>query len=317
MDLEMVFNELSIDTPAENIHEARQWMAGFINTIRSASVAGVNRVLRTHIDVNNTLLTLEYPLARWRNDGDVDLEARRYFRSLISQYPPLDDLPEIKNDMLAQDFFYQDRRSYGFGIAYLLENLSISLPSSEDWEVHMIDIQTQLLDDIEDLVSQSVQIPHASNSFHIDELAGWIENRLKAGVQNGEDLWNRREELFSNLIFCNHVAKQILTLQPGDPLFRQLVKRLFELQTYCSAWNEGAFAPDQLPFKATVESESTMQQYSKERTFNCHGENEITFTWHGRMTPGAWRIYFDPTIGPGMMLIGYIGPKLPSVKYSA
>ena len=217
--------------------------------------------------------------------------------------------------MLAQDFFYQDRRSYGFGIAYLLQSLSISLPSSEDWEVHMIDIQTQWLDNIEDLVSQGVQIPHASNSFHIDELAGWIENRLKAGVQNGEDLWNRREELFSNLIFCNHVAKQIFPLQPGDPLFRQVVKRLFELQTYCSAWNEGAFTPDQLPFKATVESESTMQQYSKERTFSCHGENEITFTWHGRMTPGAWRIYFDPTIGPGMMQIGYIGPKLSTDKH--
>ena len=315
MDLEMVFNELSIDTPAKDVQEARQWMVGFINTIRSASVAGVNRVLRTHIDVNNTLLTFEYPLARWRNDVEVDLEARWYFRSLISQYPPLDDLPEIKNDMLAQDFFCQGRRSYGFGIAYLLESLSISLPSSKDWEVNMIDIKTQWLDDIGDLMSQCVQIPHASNPFHVDELAEWIQNRLKAGVQNGEDLWNRREELFSNLIFCNHVAKQILPLQPGDPLFRQTVKRLFELQTYCSAWNEGAFTPDNLPFKATVESESTMQKYSKERTFNCHGENEITFTWHGRMTPGAWRIYFDPTIGPGMMQIGYIGPKLSTVKY--
>lgn len=315
MDLEMVFNELSIDTPAENIQEARQWMAGFIDTIRSASVAGVNRVLRTHIDVNNTLLALEYPLARWRNDGDVDLEVIRYFRSLTSKYPPLEDLPEIKNDMLAQDFFYQDRQSYGFGIAYLLESLSISLPSSADWNANMIDIQTQWLDDNGELVSKDIQIPHASNSLHIDELAGWIEDRLKVSVRNGEDLWNRREELFSNLIFCNHVVKRILPLQSGDPLFRQIVKRLYELQTYCSAWNEGAFAPDQLRFKATVESESTMRNYSKERTFNCQDGNEITFTWHGRMTPGAWRIYFDPTIGPGMMQIGYIGPKLPTVKY--
>jgi len=315
MDLEMVFNELSIDTPAENIQEARKWMADFIDTIRSASVAGVNRVLRTHIDVNNTLLALEYPLARWRNDGDVDLEARRYFRSLISQYPPLDDLPEIKNDMLAQDFFCQSRQSYGFGIAYLLESLSISLPSSTDWDAYMIDIQTQWLDDCGDLVSQGAQIPHASNSFHIDELAGWIEDRLKSGVQNGEDLWNRREELFPDLIFCNHVEKQILHLQSGDPLFRQIVKRLFELQTYCSAWHEGAFASDPLPFKATVESEPTLQKYHKERTFTCQDENEIIFSWHGRMTPGAWRIYFDPTIGPGMMQIGYIGPKLPTVNY--
>jgi len=315
MDLEMVFNELSIDTPAENIQEARQWMAGFINTIRSASVAGVNRVLRTHIDVNNTLLTLEYPLARWRNDGGVDLEARRYFRSLISQYPPLDDLPEIKNDMLAQDFFYQDRLSYGFGIAYFLESLSISLPSLGDWDINMIEVQTHWLDESGDLMANEVQIPHASNPLHIDELAGWITERIETGIQNGDDLWRRRGELFPNLIFCDHIAEQILPLQHGNPLFRQIVKRLFELQTYCSAWLEGPFSPEQLPFKATVESEPTMQKYRNERIFTCPDGNEITFTWHGRMTPGAWRIYFDIGIGPGMMHVGYIGPKLPTVKY--
>ena len=315
MDLEMVFNELSIDTPAENIQEARQWMTKFINTIRAASFAGVNRVLRTHIDVNNTLLAFEYPLARWRNDGDVDLEARRYFRSLISQYPPLEDLPEIKNDMLSQDFFYQDRRAYGFGIAYLLESLSISLPSSEDWEVHLIDIQTQWLDNNGVLASQDLQIPHASNSIHIDKLEGWIENRLKTGAQNGEDLWNRREKLFPNLLFCDHIEKQIQPLKHGSPIFRQIIKRLFELQSYCINWNKGAFSPDQLSFKATVESEPTLKKYSKERTYTCQGGNEVTFTWHGRITPGEWRIYFDPTVGPGMMRIGYIGPKLPTVKY--
>jgi hypothetical protein len=104
-------------------------------------------------------------------------------------------------------------------------------------------------------------------------------------------------------------------LQHGNPLFRQIVKRLFELQAYCSKWHKGAFAPDRLPFKATVESESTLQKYKKERTFICQDRDEITFTWHGRMTPEAWRIYFDPSIGPGMMQIGYIGPKLPTVNY--
>ncbi len=315
MDLEMVFNELSVDTPATNIWEAQQWMAGFIDTILSASAAGVNRVLRTHIDINNTLLAPEYPLSRWRNDSNVDLEARRYFRSLVSKYPPLDDLPEISNDMLSQDFFHQGRRAYGLGIAYLLENLSISLLSAKDWDVHKIEVETEWLNEKEELISQNAQISHASNPSHIALLSGWITERLKTGVVNGDDLWNRKEELFPNLIFCDHVAKQIFPLQNGDPVFRQIVKRFFELQNYCSTWREGPFLPDQLPFKATVESEPTMQKYRRERAFTCPGGNEITFSWHGRMTPGAWRIYFDPSIGPGMMHIGYIGQKLPTVKY--
>ena len=315
MDLEMVFNELSIDTPATNIWEAQQWMAGFIDTIISASAAGINRVLRTHIDINNTLLAPEYPLSRWRNDANVDLEVRRYFRSLVSRYPPLDDLPEISNDMLSQDFFHQGRQAYGLGIAYLLENLSISLPSARSWNVHEIEVKSEWLNESSELTSQNVLIAHASNPSHIALLAGWITGRLKTGVENGEDLWNRKEELFPNLIFCDSVAKQIRPLQKGFPIFRHIVKRLFELQTYCSEWLGGPFLPDHLTFKATVESEPTMQKYRKERTFTCPDGNEITFAWHGRMTPGAWRIYFDPDIGPGMMRIGYIGPKLPTVKY--
>ncbi len=128
MDLDMVFNELSIESPAIDVLEAKQWMEGFIGTVVSATTAGINRILRTHIDMNHTLLAPEYPMAKWRNDNSVDIEARRYFRSLISQYPPLEDLPKIGNDMLGRDFFFDDKRSYGFGIAYLLESLGISLP---------------------------------------------------------------------------------------------------------------------------------------------------------------------------------------------
>ena len=155
----MVFNELSIDSPAATILEARQWMEGLIETVVSATAAGVNRVFRTHIDMNYTILAPGYPLAKWRNDNTVDIEARRYFRSLISQYPPLEDLPGIGNDMLARDFFFDKRRSYGLGVAYLLESLAVSLPSEDIWDVHQIDIKTQWLEENEELISKKVQNP--------------------------------------------------------------------------------------------------------------------------------------------------------------
>lgn len=268
MDLEMVFNELSIDSPAATILEARQWMEGLIETVVSATAAGVNRVFRTHIDMNYTILAPGYPLAKWRNDNTVDIEARRYFRSLISQYPPLEDLPGIGNDMLARDFFFDKRRSYGLGIAYLLESLAVSLPSEDIWDVHQIDIKTQWLEENGELISKKVQIPHASHSAHIGRLSGWISRRLTTGIEDGNDLWNRKEKLFPHLTFCEHVVKQIFPLHHGNPLFRQIVKRLFELQTYCSNWHHGAFLPDQLSFKVTVESEATLQKYGRERTFS-------------------------------------------------
>ncbi len=313
MDLEMVFNELSIDSPASSVLEARQWMDRFIETVTAATKAGVNRVLRTHIDLNHTLLAPEYPLARWRNDDNIDVEIRRYFRSITSKFPPLEDLPEIGNDMLAQDFFCMDRRSYGFGIAHLLESLAVSLPSEEIWDEHLIDINTQWLEENGDLVSQKVRIPHASQFTHVDRLSGWISKRLKTGIENGTDLWKRKALLFPHLIFCDHAAHHVRPLKKGNPIFRQIVKRLFELETYCLSWSAEKFSPEQLPFKATIESESTLRQYGDERTSTCPNGNRVTFTWHGRMTPGAWRIYFDPKAGPGFIHIGYIGPKLPTV----
>jgi len=46
MALEMVLNELSLQ-PAPSVVIARQWMAGFIETVRAATSHRVSRVVRT------------------------------------------------------------------------------------------------------------------------------------------------------------------------------------------------------------------------------------------------------------------------------
>jgi hypothetical protein len=315
MDLDMVLNELSINTPANDVQTAQLWMSDLIATVRAASLAGVRRVLRTHIDMNRTPLAEDYPLARWRNDHNVDLEARRYFRSLVTQHPPLADLPQLENEILSQDFFYNGDKAYGLGVAFLLEGLAISFGSDQRWDLNNVDLETHWLEDDGSLLSDTVQVHHASQVQHIEELTDWISDRLQTGIENGEDLWNRRERLFPSLIFCENIKKGVRNLQVGSPLLRQVAKRLFEIETYCRDWQEGPFDPDSLPFKTTGESEATMNKYEKERTFMSPDSEEITFVWHGRITPGAWRIYFDPSAGPGGMYIGYVGPKLPSVDY--
>lgn len=308
-----MFNELSIESPATGIFQARQWMEGFIGTVVAASLAGVNRILRTHIDMNNMLLTPEYPISRWRNDHNVDIEARRYFRSLTSQYPPLEDLPEIGNEMLARDYFFEGKVAHGFGIAHLLEDLTISLPSDDIWNDYWKKVETQWIEDNGELSNKMVRIPHASNPIHIEHLIGWISRRLESGIEDGHDLWRRRKELFPHLTFCDAAATHILPLHKGIPVLRQIIKRLFQLEIYCESWQRGRFSPDDLPFKATPESEPTLRKYSKEREAICPNGNCIVFSWHGRITPQAWRIYFDFTTGPGAMHIGYIGPKLSTV----
>jgi len=315
MDLDMVLNELSISKPAPDIETAKEWMANLIHTARTASEAGVRRVIRTHIDINNTLLAKSYPLVKWRNDNQVDREMRRYFRSLVAQYPPLEDLPEVENERLSLDFIYDEKTAYGLGIAYLLECLCVSFMSHEIWMTTQLETERQWLDEDDNLASDSVNVYHASRPRHIRQLAAWIEKRLATGVENGADLWNRRAELFPSLLFCEHLQTALNKLHTNHPLFRPIIRRLFDIENYCRTWNSGSLSLDGLPFKAAAESKPTMQQYNKERTFTCPDGQVRTFSFHGRLTPFSWRIYFDPSTGPGRMIIGYIGPHLRTVRF--
>ena len=99
-------------------------------------------------------------------------------------------------------------------------------------------------------------------------------------------------------------------------MLRPVVRRLFELERYCQESTTGAFEPTRLSTKASPESQVTLNQYGKERTFLCPDDIERTFSWHLRLTPGAWRLYFIPFPKTRKMIIGYIGPHLRTVKYN-
>lgn len=164
--------------------------------------------------------------------------------------------------------------------------------------------------DTNPLVEKQEEIFHASRREHLLEHVDWIKNRLRIQVSDGLELWNRRQELFPSLDFCEDVSKQIQNICSGNPILAQVAKRLFELDTCCQAWTSGSFNLDNLPCKATPESESRLKQFQTELTFKCPDSQNRLFSLHVRMTPGAWRLYFSTDMGPGKILIGYVGLKI-------
>ena len=91
--------------------------------------------------------------------------------------------------------------------------------------------------------------------------------------------------------------------------------RLFELNTYCENWHDGLFDYDKIPTKITPESDATLKKYSSEHTFLCPDGTNHLFSWHARLTPDAWRIYFHVDEDKKLLTIGHIGHKLPNVLY--
>jgi hypothetical protein len=316
MDLEMVLNELSLHSLAQDMYSARQRMSNLLHMIRIASKSGVSRVLRTHENFYAERLALGYSIANWRNDSSVDREERRYFNSLTTKAPYWRDLreSEVESDFYLSEFHHNGVLAHGLGFAYLIEALAVSLCSEPQWEASHLDLEAIHLRDDENIFTEQVTVVHASAVEHIQEHTAWINNRLWTSVRDGIELWDRRESLFLSLRFCDAISEQMQSLHPGNPLLRSITRRLLELEHYCRSWNTGPFNPQYLPTRASLESQVTLQQFGGERTFFCPDGQVRLFSWHVRLTPEAWRIHFFPEPETRTIIIGYIGPHLPTVR---
>lgn len=185
----------------------------------------------------------------------------------------------------------------------------------------MVPITIAELDADGELVAENATLHHASRAEHIDHHKAWISDRLRMarvidlqGIESGRDLWRRREQMFTHLRFCDEVERQLDSIDRGSEVLQQILKRLYELEDYCLKWRDEPFDREQLPSKVTAESQATLNQYGAERSFTYAGSIRL-FSWHMRMTPNAWRLYFEPEQHEHVCYIGYIGKHLPTVRF--
>ncbi len=247
MDLEMVFNELSLQTPAADIETARQWMSELIETVRAATAKGVPGMLRTKSNFYSSELARNYTVSKWFKERDKDLEAR-LLKSYIRKGWNLDQITEL--NIQVRDRGEQGETEPSIGLAYAVINnaLAVSLKSDRRWDVSRLEITVIQVDDDEELKESII---HASCRDHVQQHADWIQKRIRTVLGDGAELWHRRAELFPNLEFCQDVGEQLQNLRTGNVMLRPVEKRLFELSDYCQTWESGPFDPDSLPSKAS------------------------------------------------------------------
>jgi len=173
VDIELVFNELSIQLPAKDIHTARQWMSGFIETVALAiGEFGVSSILRMEKEeFFNELIAPDYPLNKWRNDRQVNLREKMFFGRLFFKSPALSGFEdtEIENRYILSEFSYDENAAHGLTIAYLLNALALSFNSDPQWDRSQISLQTP----------QTAIVHHASRPAHVRKNADWIREQLE------------------------------------------------------------------------------------------------------------------------------------------
>ncbi|MEA5532056.1 hypothetical protein VB638_21185 [Dolichospermum sp. UHCC 0684] len=313
MELEIVFNELCLQTSSTDINTARQLMTDFINTILAIKTpSSCKKKLRTQSNFNNLQLAPNYLLVQWRNDQDVDIDARRLIRSLQDKNdPPLPDIadPEIQ-------VTYQGQNTIGIYYAYVNNSLSISLQSEPQWDTSILEVEViRINEDEEDpLIITNDIVKHASCITHGREHTDWLEEGFKINIENGNEIWDRKEELFPNLEFCDNVSKQLKNIQYRQLELAPVYKTLIELQKCCQNWKSGGFSVTGYPLDESGESEPTLNKYGQERLFTCPDNEERFFERHIKLRSCNWRIHFFP-LQPGKVIIGYVGRHLPTVNY--
>lgn len=291
-------------------------MASLVNTIRAASQLGAQRALRSVDDINLYALFHDYPIAKWRNDDDVDMDMRRYFSTIACKAPAIDPDadPAVSAAYEKGEYRYNGQEALGLGAALVLEDLALSFATENDWDNDAIELTAIWLCEDAALREATEIVRHASKDHHLETHRFWISDSRFQDVDCGLTLWARRAELFPSLLFCSSSETQICGLASGDPHFLQLTKRLCELDSYCENWSAGPFDPNSIPAKVTVDSVRTLANFGAEREFTCPDGPVRQFSWHARLTPGAWRLFFYPDSDQRRIYIGYVGRKLRTVS---
>ncbi|TVP62606.1 MAG: hypothetical protein EA343_10330 [Nodularia sp. (in: Bacteria)] len=315
MDIQLVFNELCLLTLENDEYKARELMSNFIQTLTEALDQGIQQQLLSHNSFHNIDLASNYPISKWLNDPNVDQVEQSFILSM--QFFNF-------NDNEFDDFFYQsqsnevlyaceDYNETPQGFIYACTStskvLSVSFTTHELWNNSVISLLQITNNEDEELLEKIIELRHASNRNHIIEHQEWIKRLLTDNINSGLTLWNNRKEIFPHLVFCNSVEKQLENINNSHPIFQQIMKKLSELEEYSKRWISGAFNKDDFASRITPESQSRLNNLEKELTFECLDGEKRLFSWHIRMTPGAWRLHFYP-LKPTQIIIGYIGIKI-------
>jgi hypothetical protein len=304
------FNELSIKE-APNKHTAIKWMDKLMVLYKKASKKGFSELKTTETFIDITIAP-NYKLSEWLYDQSVAYEARLFFKTKISKYPFVEDLLEQKEDekQLLHEFKYNGLGAAGLGAAYLFDSLAVSFDNSSQWDTHLIELDITEYSEDDQVIHSIEEVKHSSKPGHLHRLGNWLKDKKKVSIPNGKLLWLKRNIHFPHLVFCQNVEDQVSYFSGSEPEFHLIVKRLSELESYCSTWKNGIFTGDNFPSKVTSESESRRGRFKKELKIICPDGEAREFSWHLRYTPGAGRIHFAPDNSKRIFFIGYIGPKI-------
>ena len=307
--MRLVFNELSLAFPTSSIENGKDLMKELLLLYRHFVNIGLHKNILIKNNFNGMLLCEDYPIEKWRNDNSVDIELRRLFAGF-------NDKAEFINEVdYMEEFVCEKGKSIGLLVAALTDSIALSFKSDVFWNDNFIKGKVISIN-YDNLVEELAEAMNASRKDNISQLIEIIHQKKddeKCGILTGIELWERKEELFPYLVFCDSVENQITGIQVA--YIKQVIKKLDILNQFFKSWSGEAFNKNELP-NVDPESSETLTRFKKEHTFKLPDGRELVFSYHIRYTGNyEGRIFFFPDNITRKGIIGHVGGKLPTVSW--
>jgi hypothetical protein len=289
-------------------------MKNFIAVLILGKGQGYFKTFRTAEEFPTSLLTVDYNIARWRNDPEVERDHKVFLGNLATKSPWLKDRPlsDLETSTRLQALV-DGREGLGLGAAYSMDGIAISLQSDIRWRVSDVLVHIVELAANGDLVESPQTVRNVSEEDHWGHYRPWIESQVFRNFGNGVEVIRQAAEIMPHLDFCGKSIQQLTRMTGRERHFGWVVQSLVEANTVCSNWKEGAFPHELLPGPATGESDSVLNNHDLRnmRMFRRpNGEYDL-FESHMKNHPENQRIHYLVDNTSRRVLIGYIGDHLP------
>lgn len=312
----VIFNELceKIGLSQQNPKEKMdQFIAFLIDVWRQNIIEGIvatNDLFELGRDDEN------YSFQSWLNDSAVDQEYKRFLCMYLGKYINYIEAIDVDGE------FYVDiggRNHIGIGctFAHEAEDILISRATHDIWKEEYVNGIYSSLDENGEIISIESSLININELVPCKKLKKIALDHVFANISSGYDLWDCREELYPNLIFCDSVKVQLYA-DPERFHIIKIMERLNILQNYFSQKHD-FYQPKELGASARTESETVKNDpdLKKYRLFELPTGEQVYFYDHIGFTGkfSAGRIHFYPMVQEQKCYIGYIGRHLPTKNF--
>lgn len=313
-----VFNEACLGNPANDVLEARRRMSAMFATVRALRRVGFEGVVHTIKGIQSVEIAPGYRIADWLKDPDVLRDEQERIRALwggTPYVPALYSESELESGTLVE-YQHAGTPVYGLGLADLWDTFALSVAGDSRFEIDPV-VVTRYVVTAGGSSHGAEEVDICNLTFKEDVVARepWILSRLTKGLEDGHDLWERRNELFPHLTFCGRTRQQITQIQGGSAVFKQVFQHLRVLNATTRDWDGGVFQP--VGIRSSSESRPTLEHrvHGPKRDFSTPS-GVFRFSDHTKMIGLNMRIYYMPHPGSTYTTyVAYVGPHLSTVDY--